>query len=87
MLESKIIQTVKDHKLLLFFIFSIGFTISMFIIGELEREREFYDQRAFFRENWDCETIEFMLEPTGKWGEGEREYLNSLWIVKECWLE
>jgi len=63
-------------------IISIGILIW---IEEIKEEKEFYKQRQFFRENWDCEIIQTMLYPTGKWGEGERTYLNSLWIVKECW--
>jgi len=80
-----LLQTIKDHKIALVIIFSFSFSISMYFVGQIEREKEFYEQREFFRENWDCETIEAMLYPTGKWGEGEREYLNSLWIVKDCW--
>lgn len=80
---------MKNHYLSMIIIFSFSFSIVMFFVGQEVKEREFYEERQFFREAWDCETIEAMIFPTGTWnsfdGNSQREYLNSLWIVKECW--
>ncbi len=88
---NKQIQFVKNNKWVFFFVFTISFSLSMFVAGQAVKEKEFYEERQFFRETWDCKTIEANLFPTGTWnslnGNSQREYLNSLWIVKECWRQ
>lgn len=82
-------QYIKNHHLTIIMIVAFSFAISSYLIGQEVKEKEFYEERQFFRESWDCETIEAMIYPTGTWnsinGNSQREYLNSLWIVKECW--
>lgn len=90
-MSSIVSQYIKNHHIAIIILVSVAFSATMFYLGQESKEREFYEQRSFFREHWDCDTIEAMIYPTGTWdsynGNSQREYLNSLWIVNECWKE